>query len=166
MPGFLASVFVDREADLGAVVLCNATSGLDPALVADLHEIVRTAEPAVGPTWSPLSDVDPARLELVGTWYWGTYAYGLRLRGDGLLELVGLLGAGRGSRFAPQADGTFRGLDGYQAGETLRVVRAGDRVVGLDLGSFVFSRTPYDREAPQPGGVADGGWRGAPPPDA
>jgi MoxR-like ATPase/CubicO group peptidase (beta-lactamase class C family) len=29
MPGFLASVFVDRDEDLGTVVLCNATSGLD-----------------------------------------------------------------------------------------------------------------------------------------
>ena len=162
MPGFLASVFVDREAELGTVVLCNATSGLDGTLVGDLHEIVRTAEPAVGPAWAPLAEVDPALLELVGSWYWGTYAYGLRLRADGLLELLGLLGAGRGSRFRPRGDGSFVGLDGYHAGEVLTVVRDGDRVVALDVGTFVYSRTPYDPDAPHPGGVDPDGWRGAP----
>jgi hypothetical protein len=98
----------------------------------------------------------------VGTWYWGTYSYGLRLRSDGLLDLVGLLAAGRASRFRPRGDGTWVGLDGYHAGEVLRPVREDGRTVALDLGSFVFSRTPYDPAAPQPGGVADGGWRGGP----
>ena len=159
MPGFLASVFVDRAEDLGTVVLCNATSGLDGTLVADLHEIVRTAEPLVGAVWAPASSADPAALELVGTWYWGTYGYGLRLRADGLLDLLGLLGAGRASRFRSRGDGTWVGLDGYHAGEVLTVVRDGDAVVALDLGSFVYSRTPYDPAAPQPGGVDPQGWR-------
>ena len=162
MPGFLASVFVDRDEDLGVVVLCNATSGLDGALVADLHELVRTAEPHVCAPWTAAQDVDPALLELVGTWYWGTYAYGLRLRADGLLDLLGLVGAGRASRFRPRGDGTCVGLDGYHAGEVLRVVREGQQVVALDVGTFVYSRTPYDPAAPQPGGVDDAGWRGGP----
>ena len=162
MPGFLASVFVDRDEDLGTVMLCNATSGLDPALPGDLHELVRTAEPYVGEPWRPAADVDRALLELVGPWYWGTSAYGLRLRADGLLELVGLLGAGRASRFRSRGDGTFVGLDGYHAGEVLRVTRDDGRVVALDVGTFVFSRTPYDPEAPQPGGVDEAGWRGGP----
>jgi CubicO group peptidase (beta-lactamase class C family) len=162
MPGFLASVFVDREEDLGTVMLCNATSGLDNAVTGDLHELVRTAEPHVGEPWRPLTDVDPALLELVGSWYWGTSSYGLRLRSDGVLELVGLLGTGRGSRFRPRGDGTFVGLDGYHVGEVLTVVREGGRVVALDVGTFVYSRTPYDPAAPQPGGVDDAGWRGGP----
>jgi CubicO group peptidase (beta-lactamase class C family) len=162
MPGFLASVFVDRDEDLGTVVLCNATSGLDATLVGDLQAVVRTAEPLVVAPWVPLETVDGALLELVGTWYWGTYAYGLRLRSDGLLDLVGLLGAGRASRFRPRADGTLVGLDGYHAGEVLRPVRDAGRTVALDLGSFVFSREPYDPAAPQPGGVDERGWRGGP----
>ena len=162
MPGFLASVFVDRDEDLGTVVLCNATSGLDGTLVGDLQERVRTAEPRVVAPWTPLDTVDEALLELVGTWYWGTYAYGLRLRADGLLDLVGLLGAGRASRFRPHPDGTLVGLDGYHAGEVLRPVRQDGRTVALDLGSFVFSREPYDPAAPHPGGVDEGGWRGGP----
>ena len=157
MPGFLASVFVDREEQLASVVMANATSGLDGTLAADLHEIVGTAEPFVGEPWSPTADADA--LELAGVWYWGTYSYGLRLRSDGLLDLVGLLGAGRTARFRPRGDGTFVGLDGYHAGETLRLVREGGRVVALDLGSFVYSRMPYDEQAPQPGGVDPGGWR-------
>jgi len=157
MPGFLASVFVDRAEQIGSVVLANATSGLDGTLAADLHEIVCTAEPFVGEPWTPTADADG--LEIAGVWYWGTYSYGLRLRSDGLLDLVGLLGAGRTSRFRPRGDGTFVGLDGYHAGETLRIAREGGRVVALDLGSFVYSRTPYDEQAPQPGGVDPGGWR-------
>lgn len=159
MPGFLASVFVDRGQDLGTAVLANATSGLDGTLAADLHEIVRTAEPHVGPPWSPLAKLDEDALALTGVWYWGSYSYGLRLRADGLLDLVGLLGAGRSSRLRPRGDGTFVGLDGYHAGEVLRVISDGGRAVALDLGSFVFSRTPYDPEAPHPGGVDPGGWR-------
>jgi len=157
MPGFLASVFVDREQDLGTVVLCNATSGLDPTLVADLQATVRTAEPVIGAAWSP-GPVDEAAMALVGTWYWGTYAYGLRLRADGLLDLLGLMGAGRASRFRSRGDGTWVGLDGYHAGEVLRPVHAEGRLVALDLGTFVFSRTPYDAAAPQPGGVHPDGW--------
>ena len=41
-----------------------------------------------------------------------------------------------------RSDGTFVGLDGYPAGEVLRVVRDDDQGVSLDLGSSVFSRTP------------------------
>ena len=158
MPGFLASVFVDREQDLGTVVLCNATSGLDGTLVADLHAVVRESEPALGSVWAPAS-LDPQAFRLVGHWYWGTYAYGMRLRADGLLELTGLLGAGRSSRFRSRDDGTWVGLDGYHAGEVLRPVPAEDgSVVALDLGTFVFSRTPYDPAAPHPGGVHPDGW--------
>lgn len=158
MPGFLASVFVDRAEDLGTVVLCNATSGLDGTLLADLHSTVREHEPVLGAAWAP-GPPDPEAFSLVGVWYWGTYSYGLRLRADGLLELIGLLGAGRGSRFRSRDDGTWVGLDGYHAGEVLRPVRSADgAAAALDLGTFVFSRTPYDAAAPHPGGVDPRGW--------
>ena len=63
---------------------------------------------------------------------------------------------------SPTGDGTFVGLDGYHAGEVLTVVRDGDRVLSLDVGTFVYSRTPYDPAAPQPGGVDEQGWRAGP----
>jgi CubicO group peptidase (beta-lactamase class C family) len=163
MPGFLAGVLVDRDAGLGGVVLANGTAGLDGRLLPDLLTTVRTAEPSPGDTWTPVADVHDDVLALVGTWYWGPYGHGLRLASDGLLHLAGLAAPGRASRFRARGDGTWLGLDGYHAGEVLRVVRGGDGTpVALDLGSFVFSRTPYDRSAPQPGGVDEGGWRGAP----
>jgi CubicO group peptidase (beta-lactamase class C family) len=162
MPGFLAGVLVDREAGLGGVTLANATTGLDGSLPADLLDVVRRNEPAIGDTWRPLDEVDDAVLELVGTWYWGTSGYSLRLRSDGLLQLVGLKVPGRTSRFRARGDGTWLGLDGYHAGEVLRVVRRGTDVVALDLGSFIFSRTPYDEAAPHPGGLDPQGWHAGP----
>jgi CubicO group peptidase (beta-lactamase class C family) len=162
MPGFLAGVLVDRDAGLGGVTLANATTGLDGALVPDLLGIVRAAEPLAGTTWSPLAELDDRALELVGTWYWGTSGYSLRLGSDGLLQLAGLKAPGRTSRFRPRDDGTWLGLDGYHAGEVLHVVRRGGALVALDLGSFVFSRTPYDATAPHPGGLDPDGWRAGP----
>jgi hypothetical protein len=72
----------------------------------------------------------------------------------GLLHLGPLPGrSGRASRFRPCADGTWLGLDGYYAGEPLRI--APDH---LDVGTFVFTREPYDPAAPVPGDVDPRGW--------
>lgn len=163
MPGFLAAVFVDADEDVGVVVLANATSGLDPRLLSRMLDIVRKSEPAVVPAWSPLERVDPGWLALAGTWYWGTYGYGLRLRSDELLELVPLAAHGRASRFRAQPGGSWLGLDGYHSGETLRPRTdvAGD-VVALDIGTFILTREPYDPRGPIPGGVDDAGWRPGP----
>ena len=57
-------------------------------------------------------------------------------------------------------DGSAKTWAAYGLG--LQVVREDGRLVALDLGSFVYSRTPYDPAAPHPGGVDEGGWRGAP----
>jgi hypothetical protein len=65
----------------------------------------------------------------------------------------------RNARFRPLGDDTWIGLNGYYAGETLRPVRDADgRLTHLDIGSFVFTRTPYDPDAPIPGGVDPEGW--------
>ena len=151
MPGFLAGVFVDREEGSGGVSLANTTSGLDalvPGLLADL----RAAEPRVVEAWRPARP--PVPLDQLGLWYWGPAPYALRAVAGGLLHLGPLPGrSGRASRFRPCADGTWVGLDGYYAGEPLRL--AGDH---LDVGTFVFTRTPYDPAAPVPGGVDPRGW--------
>ena len=152
MPGFLAGVFVDREEQAGAVSLANTTTGLEPLLPGMLADL-RTAEPRVVEAWAP--SPPPVPLEALGIWFWGPGPYALRALPGGLLHLGPLPGnAGRASRFAPRDDGTWVGLDGYYAGEPLRI--AEDH---LDLGTFVFTRTPYDPEAPVPGGVDEGGWR-------
>jgi hypothetical protein len=52
------------------------------------------------------------------------------------------------------------GLNGYFAGETLRPIRDEEGSLShLDIGSFVFTREPYDPDAPIPGGVDPEGWR-------
>ena len=84
----------------------------------------------------------------------------LRLEAERHFQLTALAGKGsRDARFRPVDDGTWIGLNGYFAGETLRFVRddAG-RVSHLDIGSFVFTRQPYDADAPIPGGVDPKGW--------
>jgi CubicO group peptidase (beta-lactamase class C family) len=152
MPGFLAGVFVDREEQIGAVSLANTTTGLD-AVVFALLDVLRAAEPRIVDPWVPAPAAEP--LESLGVWFWGPAPHVLRSIPGGLLHLGPLPGRpGRASRFARRDDGTWGGLDGYYAGETLRI--ADDH---LDLGTFVFTRAPYDPDAPVPGGVDERGWR-------
>ncbi|GAA3867042.1 serine hydrolase domain-containing protein [Streptomyces sp. NPDC003631] len=162
LPGFLACLTIGVEDDVAAVVLANCTSGPQVSTVgADLVRIVAEAEPRIPEPWRPLSDVDPSVLEWAGQWYWGTYGFALRITADGLIALEPLSGNGRRSRFRANGDGTWTGLEGYYAGELLRAVRSPDGVVShLDVGSFVFTRQPYDESASVPGGVDPDGWRG------
>ncbi|MCM2427449.1 serine hydrolase domain-containing protein [Streptomyces sp. RKAG337] len=161
MPGFLATLWVSVEDGVGALVLTNATSGPQVASVAaDLLAIVADNEPRFPEPWRPRSAADPALLALTGPWYWGTTPFVLRLRAERDVELTALDGRGRGALFRAEPDGTWTGLDGYYAGETLRVVHGDDgEVRHLDLGSFVFAREPYDEAAGVPGGVDPEGWR-------
>jgi CubicO group peptidase (beta-lactamase class C family) len=151
MPGFLAGVFVDRKEQTGAVSLCNSTAGVDPlafGLLADL----RAAEPRIADAWTP--SVPPVPLDQLGVWYWGPSACILRAVGEGMLHLGPLPGrTGRASRFRAADGDTWIGLDGYYAGERLRI--AEDH---LDVGTFIFTRAPYDPDAPVPGGVDERGW--------
>ncbi|MER7045269.1 serine hydrolase domain-containing protein [Streptomyces jumonjinensis] len=162
LPGFLAGLWVSVDDGIAAAVLANATSGpLTAVVAADLVGIVAQAEPRIPRPWQPLPEVDQELLALTGLWYWGTYAFSLRLTADRGVELQPQLGTSRGSRFVAGGDGTWTGQNGYFAGETLRVVRREDGSVHhLDLGSFVFTREPYQPDAGVPGGVDPEGWRG------
>ncbi|WP_405646002.1 serine hydrolase domain-containing protein [Streptomyces sp. NBC_00019] len=162
LPGFLANLTISVADDVAAVVLANCTSGpLLGSVGADLVRIVAEAEPRIPEPWRPLPEVDAAVLELAGQWYWGTHAFALRLATEGGVSLDPLSGIGRRSRFRRNADGTWTGIEGYFAGELLRAVRRPDGAVShLDLGSFVFTRQPYDEGSPVPGGVDPEGWRG------
>ncbi|WP_326671105.1 serine hydrolase domain-containing protein [Streptomyces sp. NBC_01257] len=162
LPGFLAALWISVEDDVAAVMFANITSGLLVGEVAaELVDIVAEAEPRIPEPWRPLPEVDQDLLALTGPWYWGTRANVLRLTPDRGLELQPLNGRGRGARFTARPDGSWIGLDGYYAGEMLRLVRNEDGSVShLDLGSFVFTREPYDPAAAVPGGVDPDGWRG------
>jgi CubicO group peptidase (beta-lactamase class C family) len=152
MPGFLAGLWVDRAEQAGALSLANTTSGPDNQLAFRLLAALRAAEPRILDPWTP--QPPPVDLDLLGPWYWGPAPHALRAIPGGLLELEGLGRRGRPSRFAPAPDGTWVGLDGYYAGETLRLSQN-----SLNVATFIFTRTPYDPGAPVPGGVDDAGWR-------
>lgn len=158
VPGFLAVLLVDPAERTAAVALANATAGLDGQLVPRLLDIVRAAEPAIARPWRPLSAPDLVPLDLLGTWFWGPSPLLVTQTADGPLELRGLVGAGRGSRFRRTGTDTFEGLDDYYAGEVLQVVRDESGAPGhLDIGSFVLTREPY-APGPTPGGAPSPGW--------
>ncbi|NKI42286.1 serine hydrolase domain-containing protein [Streptomyces physcomitrii] len=164
LPGFLASLMFSAEDDLGAIVLSNCTSGpLCSTVAADLVRIVAEAEPRIPEPWRPLAQAADSVLALAGPWYWGTQVMALRITREGGLSLGPLAGGGRRSHFRSNGDGTWTGLEGYYAGELLQAVRRADGSVShLDLGSFVFTREPYEQGAPVPGGVDPQGWRPVP----
>ncbi|MFJ8477869.1 serine hydrolase domain-containing protein [Kitasatospora sp. NPDC094011] len=165
MPGFTAGLWVSTEDGLAAFALSNATNGPNTAtLAAQLIGITAAHEPRLPAPWRPLAAVDQELLALTGPWFWGAAPNVLRLRADGVLELAPQAGGHRGSRFRPEPDGTWLGLDNYHAGETLRVVRHPDGAVShLDVGSFVYTREPYGSAGTVPGAVPGGvdpqGWR-------
>jgi CubicO group peptidase (beta-lactamase class C family) len=163
MPGFVATVWVDRDERIGAVALANATGGVAVStLAAELLDAVVTREPREPDEWVPMADVDQDLLALTGPWYWGTRGHALRLLADRWLELVPLRDADWRCRLRPEADGTWTALDGYYADETMRVVRNADNSIShLNLNTFILTRTPYDPESPIPGGIATTPWQGA-----
>jgi CubicO group peptidase (beta-lactamase class C family) len=156
MPGFLAGLEVAETGD-GVVTLANATRGMSGELGPELLGILTREEPRLPPEWAPTA-VPPELLELTGIWYWGPAPYVVAFSGSEL-ELRAPLGHGRESRFRASGPDVFVGLDGYHTGEPLRVVRGPLGAPShLDLGSFVFTRGPYDPAGPIPGGVDPAGW--------
>ncbi|TVT57547.1 beta-lactamase family protein [Amycolatopsis rhizosphaerae] len=160
MPGFLACTIVDTGSGTGALAMANTTSG--PAILTlaiDLITIADEHEPNLPAEWKPV-ETDPGLLALTGLWHWGPTPFLLRLIPGGMFELTPVSGAGRASRFRPVDRDEWLGLDGYYAGETLRVGRDAEGVPShLDLATFIFTRIPYDPAAPIPGGVDKAGWR-------
>jgi hypothetical protein len=161
MPGFLAAAWATPGEGTGALALANATTG--PAVTALATGLLRTVqeeEPRLPAEWAPATAYSPELLELTGPWYWGPAPFTLTLHAGGGLLLSSLRRSKRESRFRPKPDGTWTGLDGYYAGETLTVHRRPDGTLShLNIASFVFTRTPYDPDAPVPGGVDPAGWR-------
>jgi hypothetical protein len=150
MPGYMAGLFVEPHSGIGSVVLTNATTGIDSlALVQDLVDgefVDDLPEP-----WVPTTDLPPQVEGIPGLWFWGNSAYEVRWH-NGRLELHDLARGKLSDRFAV-VDGALVGSDGYHRGETMRVVRRPDGTVGhLECATFVYTRTPYDPEAPIPGG--------------
>ncbi len=162
MPGFVAIVQItDSPGADTVIVTCNSTAGFGRALGTDLLAILADNEPYCPPEWVPAPTSDDL-LGLLGAWYWGPAPYTLALRA-GMLELTRADGTNQTVRFRPDGAGGWVGIDGYQAGEPLVPVRGpGGTPIAIDIGSFIYTRTPYDPAGPVPGGIDPDGWRNAP----
>jgi CubicO group peptidase (beta-lactamase class C family) len=161
MPGFFGVLQIEAGRGDAAVVFSSSTAGFSHSLTTDLLRILAEHEPSVPAEWVP-SAVADGDLGLAGSWYWGPAQFTLTLTAGGL-ELA--LGGPHASRFRFRRDGSggWTGLDGYYAGEPLVPLRGPDgNVRALDLGSLIFTRTPYDAQAPVPGGVNPDGWQADP----
>ena len=150
MPGFIATALVDRRRSTGAVVLANATTGYSPAALAiELLEELERCEPTLARPWVATAAVPAELVDALGVWHWGNTPFVFRMEGD---ALVARRNGAEMYRFAV-VDGEVRGTGGYHAGERLHVVRRDDGSVShLDVATFIYTRTPYDPDAPAPGG--------------
>jgi CubicO group peptidase (beta-lactamase class C family) len=152
MPGFLAGLFVDRKRRTGAVVLANGTAGLRAeGLPVDLRAALEELEPTVPDAWQPVTDVPEVVRDVLGLWHWGNTAMSFEWDGTHVV-VTGLQSGLESYRFALR-DGVLVGTSGYHHGETLEVVRNSDGSVShLVCATFVYTRVPYDPDAPIPGG--------------
>lgn len=150
MPGFLATCLVDRGRRVGGVVLANATVGYSPAALAtELLDELERCEPSMPLPWTPSPSLPTELAGVPGVWHWGNTPIVFAMEAA---ELVGRRNGVELYRFAVW-DGRVLGLSGYHAGEQLHVVRRADGGVGhLDIATFIYTRTPYDPDAPIPGG--------------
>ncbi len=153
MPGFVASCLVDRERRTGAVTLANATTGFNPAALAtSLLEELERCEPALPPPWKPSTPLPGEVRDVLGVWHWGNTSFVFSWEGE---ELVARRSGTETDRFRVE-DGRVVGVIGYHAGEELKVIRNPDGSVNhVNIATFVFTRTPYDPDAPIPGGVPE-----------
>jgi len=151
MPGFVAACFVDRVRRTGVVAFSNAMTGMGAVVTANtLLAELEASEPTVPPAWRPNTRIPDELADLLGVWHWGNTLHVFELEGEDLVvRLRGIVQY----RYRVR-DGRIVGVEGYQNGEELRVVRNPDGSVNhLDLATFVFTRAPYDPAAPIPGGA-------------
>ena len=153
MPGFLAALHVDPDSGIGAVVLTNATTGINPRdLAVSLIEGDPDADDQRPAPWRPTVSLPVEVTGIPGVWFWGNTAYDVRWHNDGL-ELRSMAKGGLLTDRFELVDGALSGVLGYHRGERLDVHRAHDgRISHLECATFVYTRVPYDPEAPIPGG--------------
>ena len=152
MPGFQASLFVDRPRRACAVVLGNSTAGIRTEQVAPaLLDVLEACEPALPEPWLPVTSVPAPVAELLGVWHWGNTPRLFTWDGARLRAVHALTGA-REETWRLVGD-TLVGASGYHHGEPIEVVRApGGGISHLRLSTFVLTRSAYDPEVPAPGG--------------
>lgn len=149
MPGFLASLSLDRATRSVAVALSNATRGAAVgALSADLVDAVIDGRVGAEPVsdakpWVPLPAV-PAELDgMLGRWWSEAAETVFSWRADGLHALLVGGPATSETRFERLDRDSYRAVSGRFTGERLAVRRdpAGE-VAALEWATYPFTRTP------------------------
>ncbi|MEV0892735.1 serine hydrolase domain-containing protein [Promicromonospora sp. NPDC050262] len=158
VPGFTA----DLRADVGTgdvVAVCGSST----AGFGDGTGLLAAFQGDGAPAASPVPD-EPRTASrtgsngIAGTWYWGPVPFVVHVDAAGRVDLRSGQSGGRGTLF-DVVRGELRGVEGgYWLGERLRVVEADGAPVALDIGTFHFTRAPYDPGTAVPGGVDDAGW--------
>ncbi|MCX6399810.1 MAG: serine hydrolase [Propionibacteriales bacterium] len=149
MPGFQASLFVDRATRDAVVALTNATTGLRPEHVPAVL-LAGAACPTPG-EWRPTARVPDAVAPMLGLWFWGHTAFGVEWARETLV-VRDLRTAEVSDRFVLAGERLI-GVDGYHRGEQLEVRRRPDGSVDhLECATFVYTRVPYDPQVAIPGG--------------
>lgn len=125
MPGFLASVVVQRSRRIGAAVLTNTGAGATPeALALDLAEAALDSLPEQVEAWAPDAGAPKEVAPILGPWWTEGEVVVLSWRGAQLrAELVGGPEGRRISLLEQEADDRWRVVEGRERGEVLRVVR-------------------------------------------
>ncbi|MBL0885802.1 serine hydrolase domain-containing protein [Myceligenerans indicum] len=166
VPGFTADLRADPVSGDVVAVCGSSTAGFGgggPFLRVMRDEPGHVGRPVgEGPPGHGASqDRGEVPLDVLGTWYWGPAPFTVSLEGPGRLVLRSADEGGRGTAFTRPGGGPWTGVDGgYWLGERLVPVERDGTVVALDVGTFCFTRMPYDPDADLPGGA--GGWRPAP----
>jgi threonine aldolase len=145
MPGFLASLVVQRAERTGAVVLTNTGAGASPeALALDLATAALDGLPRAPEPWSPLQEV-PGELEgLLGLWWTEGAQIVLSYRGGRFqAALVGGTPGLEVSWLEPEGPDRWRVAEGRERGEVLRAVRGDDgSVTKLYFATYPLTRAP------------------------
>jgi CubicO group peptidase (beta-lactamase class C family) len=151
MPGFQAVAVVDQDNGRGLIALTNGTTGFAGIELA--QRMLGDDTPPLAKPWVPSATVPEWVAELLGQWFWGNSAFELRWHNE-RLEFHDVARGSLAEKFAaPDVQGRIIGVSGYHHGEHLHVVRRPDGTVGhLECATFVYTRVPYDPDAPIPGG--------------
>jgi CubicO group peptidase (beta-lactamase class C family) len=168
VPGFTADFRADAATG-DVVALCGSSThgvGGGAGLLAALQGAVAPAPvplgalrvgDGVGRGAGSMSGRGFEQGAITGTWYWGPFPHIVSIDAAGRVDLRSPDG-GRGTVF-DDVGGELRGVEGgYWRGERFEVREAGDGAVALNVGTFHFTRAPYDPATAVPGGVDPRGW--------
>lgn len=143
MPGFLAGVYVDRGARIGATVLLNTSAGGAPkALALELLAATLEEYPPESAPWRPSDPPPPEVEELLGQWW--IEGSELAVTWDAPRLRLDLVGQPESTSWLESTGpDAWRVVDGRERGERLRVVRGADgALIKFYLATYPVTRAP------------------------